>query len=198
MKKNIYLQALVLAGLALAIFILDISVPLGVAMGVLYISVVFLAAQFAREILIRLSAFATSSLVILAYFLTPHAENLAFVLANRSLSLGVIWITAWLSIHGLRATRRADARDKRIRAVFENSADGMVVINRKGIIESFNPSAEKLFAYSQKEVMGKNVKMLMPEPFQSEHDGYLQNYLTTKEKKVIGRRREVKGRRKDG
>lgn len=86
----------------------------------------------------------------------------------------------------------------RLEAIFNTVIDGIITINRKGLLESINPAAANLFGYDGSEVIGKNVKILMPEPYHSEHDGYIHNYQKTGEKKIIGIGREVKGRRKDG
>jgi len=87
--------------------------------------------------------------------------------------------------------------ESQIRAIVENVVDGIVTIDENGIIELFNPTAEKIFGYSAKEVVGKNISMLMPQPYQSEHDGYLKTYQETGEAKIIGLKREVWGLRKD-
>ncbi len=85
-----------------------------------------------------------------------------------------------------------------IRAMVESAVDGIIVINERGIVEAINPAAERLFDYSADQVIGRNVKMLMPEPYCSEHDGYLDNYVRTGTRKIIGIGREVTGQRKDG
>ncbi|HMU32156.1 MAG: PAS domain S-box protein [Nitrospira sp.] len=83
-------------------------------------------------------------------------------------------------------------------AILEAAVDGIVVINERGIIESVNPAVTKLFGYTPDRLLGQNVKMLMPDPYHTEHDQYLRNYLTSGLKKVIGIGREVLGRRSDG
>jgi len=85
-----------------------------------------------------------------------------------------------------------------LRAILDTALNGIVVINERGIIESFNRHAHSLFDYTAEDVIGQNVKMLMPEPDRSDHDGYIENFLTTGEKKIIGTNREVEGLRKDG
>ncbi|MBX3124863.1 MAG: PAS domain S-box protein [Nitrospira sp.] len=83
-------------------------------------------------------------------------------------------------------------------AILEAAVDGIVVINERGIIESVNPAVTKLFGYTPDRLLGQNVNMLMPDPYHTEHDQYLRNYLTSGLKKVIGIGREVLGRRSDG
>jgi PAS domain S-box-containing protein len=86
----------------------------------------------------------------------------------------------------------------RLRAVVETAVDGVILIDAQGLIMKFNPACEKLFKYGADEVIGQNVRMLMPAPYRSEHDGYIRNFLTSGERKIIGIGREVVGQRKDG
>ena len=109
-------------------------------------------------------------------------------------------VAAVLTGVGERArTERALAESEaRARAMLETTVDGVVTIDATGIIESFNPAAERIFGYRADEVIGKNVSVLMPEPYHSEHDGYIQAYHETGHRRIIGIGREVVGRRKDG
>lgn len=88
--------------------------------------------------------------------------------------------------------------ESRLRAIIETAADAIVMIDTKGIVQEFNVTAEKMFGWSAKEIIGQNVKILMPSPFREEHDGYLSNYLNTGEAKIIGIGRETIAVRKDG
>nr|WP_257756545.1 PAS domain-containing hybrid sensor histidine kinase/response regulator [Candidatus Viadribacter manganicus] len=85
-----------------------------------------------------------------------------------------------------------------MRAVVDTAIDGVILINAHGVILMFNPACERLFGYAPYEVMGRNVKILMPEPYQGAHDEFLRNYLETGERKIIGIGREVLGRRRNG
>jgi len=86
----------------------------------------------------------------------------------------------------------------RWRAVIDAAVDGIIVIDSRGAIEVFNASAQRMFGYSEAEVCGQNVKLLMPEPDRRQHDGYIAHHVRTGEKKIIGIGRAVTGRRKDG
>ena len=95
-------------------------------------------------------------------------------------------------------TKRVAESAERLKAVFRSAIDGIITIDRRGIMESVNDSAATLFGYSREEMVGNNVSMLMPEPDRSQHDGYISRYLETGIPRVIGIGREVTGRRNDG
>ncbi len=89
-------------------------------------------------------------------------------------------------------------REARLRAILETAVEGIITIDQHGLIESMNVAAERIFGYSAREIIGKNVSLLMPSPHREAHDGYIEKYLRTGRAKVIGIGREVAGRRKDG
>jgi two-component system sensor kinase FixL len=98
----------------------------------------------------------------------------------------------------IRAEQKLRDSEERIRGILHTAVEGIITIDARGIMESVNPAAEKMFGYKQEELIGRNVSMLMPSPYREEHDGYLTNYLNTNRPKIIGIGREVVGQRKDG
>jgi two-component system sensor kinase FixL len=102
----------------------------------------------------------------------------------------------------ITAARAAQAaledREAHLQSVLDTVPDAMVVIDTSGIMQSFSATAAKLFGYSAQEAIGRNVSILMPEPYRSSHDGYLARYMATGEKRIIGIGRLVVGQRKDG
>jgi two-component system sensor kinase FixL len=93
---------------------------------------------------------------------------------------------------------RLRASEARWRAIIESAVDGIVIIDVGGHVEAFNPAAERLFGYSEAEMLGRNVAVLMPSPDREEHDGYLARYMRTGEAHIIGLGREVTAMRRDG
>ncbi len=87
--------------------------------------------------------------------------------------------------------------EQRIRAIVENVIDAIITINSRGIVQTFNPAAERIFGYTASEVIGKNINTIIPEPHRGLHDGYVQKYLETGENEIIGKTREIEGERKD-
>lgn len=95
-------------------------------------------------------------------------------------------------------TRLLTQAEARIRAVFDTATDAIITIDQKGLIQSVNPAAERLFGYAVEELDGQNVSLLMPSPYREEHDAHLAEYLKSGVKKVIGTTRELAGRHKGG
>jgi len=88
--------------------------------------------------------------------------------------------------------------EERFRSVVDTALDGIILINERGIIEFCNAATQRIFGYAAGEMLGNNIKMLMPEPYHSQHDGYLHRFVHTGEARIIGMGREVTGLRKDG
>lgn len=88
--------------------------------------------------------------------------------------------------------------DGRFDALLEAIVDAIIVINADGVIEEFSAAATRMFGYEREQVIGQNVSILMPEPYRSNHDDYIANYVRSGDAKIIGLGREVKGLRKDG
>lgn len=105
-------------------------------------------------------------------------------------------------VRDISGRKRADldqqATDARWRAIINSTVDAIVVIDVRGRIETFNRSAERMFGYTEAEMLGKSVNTLMPPPYRDEHDGYITNYLQTGDQKIIGIGREVTCLRRDG
>lgn len=105
-------------------------------------------------------------------------------------------------VHDLTLTRQheREAREQalRVQAFVDSATDGVITIDAAGIIDSYNPACVRIFGYTAAEALGQNIKLLMPEPYHGEHDGYLARYAVTGVKQIMGGGREVSGRRKDG
>lgn len=141
--------------------------------------------------------------------------GLAIDTVNRGIATGdVIGVGLFLFVGGAvtiggewfqRARARAAEvnkdlarREAHLRSILETVPDAMIVIDEEGRMRDFSQAAERLFGWTPSEVAGKNVSMLMPEPYRSAHDGYLQRYYQTGERRIIGIGRVVVGERKDG
>lgn len=150
--------------------------------------------------------FATAASLVLHLFLADGYSNLSN--ANSSLfaselsraitfsllGLGIAWFG-----ERLHATRnQAAAREAHLESILASIPEAMIVIDEGGAIHSFSSAAERLFGYRSKEVIGKNIKTMMPSPYRDSHDGFISRYLQTGEKRIIGVGRVVVGERKDG
>src|SRR5690606_10745310 len=89
-------------------------------------------------------------------------------------------------------------REAHLRSILETVPDAIVVIDEAGTIRDFSPAAERMFGWQAVDALGRNVRMLMPEPYRAAHDGYLDRYYRTGERRIIGTGRVVVGERRDG
>ncbi len=133
-------------------------------------------------------------------------KSLEFYYLLAFLSILILFLLVWLALNATLRYERyrlnqnleiTGKTDSYLKGILENAVDGIISIDKKGTILSLNPATENIFGYSEVEMIGQNVKMLMPSPYHEEHDGYLSNYHETGKKKIIGIGREVVGRRKD-
>ncbi len=114
---------------------------------------------------------------------------------RRVILIRINWQGESVSLHQRHA---ANPSGRSVPHALSTAVDGIIVIDSRGIVRIYNESAQKLFGYAAEEVIGRNVSMLMPSPYHEEHDGYVEHYLGSGEKRIIGIGREVVGRRKDG
>ncbi|TAJ90848.1 PAS domain S-box protein [Reyranella sp.] len=143
---------------------------------------------------------------LLAQSTTGSVAGLSLAEAVSSPVLASDGTVMWL-LHGAALPGEAgrthlaqalEAAEARLRSVLQTVPDAMIIIDERGRIESLSTTAERLFGFSTSEVVGQNISMLMPSPYREQHDAYIERYLSTRERRIIGIGRIVVGQRKDG
>ena len=152
-----------------------------------------------KEVLLLPILFDNSTIAVLEMASFTSLPDREIVLVNSvAVSLGIMINNVIASVRTDALLEKIKTSEERSRGIIDGSIDAIITINQDGIVQSFNLAGEHMFGYSAVEVIGENVKMLMPSPYRNEHDSYLTNYRDTREKKIIGIGREVVARRKDG
>jgi two-component system sensor kinase FixL len=198
-----YVGAAVLVAIMLAIRLL-----LAPLLGSLPLLVIFVPAVLAAAVLGGLGpgVFATAlslagSYLFVTRFAAMDVANVINSAAFALVGIGISWFGQRLLHSQALATVRAGelgAREAHLQSILDTVPDAMIVIDDRGIITSFSSAAERQFGHTAAEVIGTNVKRLMPSPYREAHDGYLDRYKATGEKRIIGLGRIVVGERKDG
>ncbi len=135
-----------------------------------------------------------------------RADNVLYFAAVSAVAIFIGFAASRRSISGIRAVvAKSDANqellresESRLRNILDTAAEGIITIDEFGSVTSFNDIAAGIFGYDTDEMIGENIRNLMPPPYRDEHDAYIEKYLETAEKHVIDQRREVVGLRKDG
>jgi len=160
-----------------------------------------LGAALARAQATILAAAVSLTLAVLLSGAGEHyvlAVEIAIFLLS---AVGAAFLAQSLKRSRARATASTQdllAREAHLKSILDTVPDAMVVIDEQGLMQSFSAAAERLFGWTAEEVKGRNVSMLMPEPYHSQHDGYINRYRSTGERRIIGIGRVVVGQRKDG
>jgi two-component system sensor kinase FixL len=142
-----------------------------------------------------------SGLFFVADFPALTPAEVVNTIAFALIGLGAAWGGEQLNRIRRRAAASAEAtlaREAHLESILDTVPDAMIVIDEHGIVRSFSSAAERLFGYVAAEMLGKNIKMLMPSPYRENHDSFLERYLRTGERRIIGIGRVVVGERKDG
>jgi len=133
-----------------------------------------------------------------------HAPNFPELVSAGAFGLigfGIAWFGGRFRRNRLQtaaATEDVLAREAHLKSILDTVPDAMIVIDEHGLVQDFSSAAERLFGYTADEAVGQNVKMLMPSPYRENHDAYVERYLTTGERRIIGIGRVVVGERKGG
>jgi two-component system sensor kinase FixL len=149
---------------------------------------------------------ATALATVLALFFStasggPSTAEDLVAIVFALIGIGIAWGGELLQrsrVEASASTAAVLAREAHLKSILDTVPDAMIVIDERGIIHSFSSAAERLFGYSPADVVGTNVSRLMPSPYRESHDGYLERYLRTGERRIIGIGRVVVGERKDG
>lgn len=140
-------------------------------------------------------------LILLAFAPLAWSGDLPGLIAFAGVAVGISALGGHLDRMRVRSEAITDdlkAREEHLRSILDTVPDAMIVIDEEGRMQSFSKAAERLFDYRASEVLGSNVKMLMPSPYREGHDAYIHRYLRTGERRIIGIGRVVVGERKDG
>ncbi len=144
----------------------------------------------------------------LVSFIPPQTYlDISTRLRTPIIIIGLVFLIIWgmyslissnAKVHREQAQRKLRQKDQRIREIVDSAFDGIITMDERGIIESFNPAATAIFGYAQEEIIGKDINILTPSPHQGTHDNYIQQYIESREAHIIDCPKEIEAVRKDG
>lgn len=176
----------------------DLYTPLSA--GIFYIPIVFSALWFRRKHMAFTFAFIATVLSLISYLTMPETEiTQEGIFINRIAALLALWVVATVIYLNTKKARTLEDRHHQLTAVLNTVMDCIITVDEQGTIESFNAEAQKVFGYTEKEIIGKNINTLMNNDMAGQHNNFVQHYLETGQANVIGvRKRGIQGKRKNG
>ena len=160
------LTLLLIIALLLVMLILDINLPAGVIHGIPYVVLVSVSYWLPwRRAPVVLAAIG-SLLIVVGYVYAVDRIDTKVLLLNVSIETAVLWVTSLLVLRYSSSLRSFEDREQRLRAMVATAVDVVMIIDANGIVQDYNPACEELFGYRAEEVIGKNVNIIMPSPYQ--------------------------------
>jgi len=181
-----------------AVFIVDIQFPLGVSGGIPYELFVMATYWTKRKRYTVGAGVLATTLIIIGFVLSESSEYILMSVANRSMSIVVIWASVWFVNNYKTSLDEIQKSEKRISALFEAATEGLVISNLDGEIVMVNKKTEELFGYPREELLGKKVETLVPKQYNSKHKEYRQQYYNHPEPRPMGQGRDLHGIKKNG
>lgn len=191
---------LLFAGLSvvtIAVFVIDVQFPLGVAGGIPYVLIV-MATYWIRHKYTTTAAGILATLLIFGGYVIGESEDYIFLAGiNRLMSIIVIWASVWFVNNYKASLERIQKNEKRISALFEAATEGIIISDLDGKIVMVNEKTEELFGYSREEIIGEKIEILVPNRYRKGHRGHRQEYYHDPEPRPMGQGRDLYGLTKD-
>jgi len=184
----------------LAIFIVDLYLPLGFALWLPYFVLAFAVSRLNRPSTLILATLFWSVAILGAPLLHQHAgDDLAYEIFNRALGVVTIWLLTGLLVVDNKTRQAKLNSEARYRAIVQGALDAVVTIDSTGLVGEWNPQAESIFGYSEQEAVGKRLaELIIPPQFREAHAKGMQRYLSTGEETILRRRIEITALHKNG
>lgn len=194
-----WLWALLAAGLFVAIFVENLLLPLGVAAGIPYAAVVLLGWWFPKKRHVFILAGIATVLTLAGHFYSPEGGVGWMVPANQLLAVFLIWVLAALVVQAKTTMHALKASEARLTEILNIAPEAVIAVGRDMNILLFNTSAERIFGYGAKEIIGEPLDILMPEYLRQTHKKHVQTFDDSKDSyRLMDLRQEITGLHKDG
>jgi len=184
--------------LFVAFFVVDVSLPLGVAGGVPYVITILVAMWIPNERYIIAAGVLSTLFTVLGYFLSEQNSELWIVLMNRSIAVILIWAAVIFAIWHRRLSTVMFRKERMYRILFESAVESVLIINERGLIIELNDVTVQLFGYQREELLGQKVELLMPQRHIHGHQNFRKDYVRDGLSRKMAEHQDLFAKRKNG